>query len=144
MNAVRMLESLEVSAVIHCGDIGSAEIPGLFAAWPTHYVLGNVDRNATELQQAIEKAGHTYHGRFGSVEWCDRQIAFLHSDDGVRFRETIYSDKWDLVCYGHTHRAEHHLEGKTLVLNPGAIYRANPHSIAIVELPDLTVTNVVV
>ena len=41
--AVRMFESMQVQQVLHCGDIGSPEIPPLFDAWPTHYVLGNVD-----------------------------------------------------------------------------------------------------
>ena len=54
------------------------------------------------------------------------RIAFLHSDDNRLFRQTIESGQWDLVCYGHTHIAKQHREGKTLVLNPGAIYRANP------------------
>ena len=60
-------------------------------------------------------------------------------DDQFRFRTTIKSQEWDLVCYGHTHVAEQHLEGHTLVLNPGAIYRANPRSIALVTLPALEV-----
>ena len=36
LTAVRMLESLEVEAVLHCGDIGSVQIPRLLAAWPAH------------------------------------------------------------------------------------------------------------
>jgi predicted phosphodiesterase len=39
------------------------------------------------------------------------------------------------VCYGHTHVAAIDRRGDTVVLNPGAIYRANPHSIAVVDLP---------
>jgi hypothetical protein len=34
--------------------------------------------------------------------------------------------------------------GRTLVLNPGALYRATPHSIAVVELPTLRATIVTV
>jgi hypothetical protein len=30
--------------------------------------------------------------------------------------------------------------GGTMALNPGALYRANPHSLAIVELPDIDAT----
>jgi putative phosphoesterase len=45
LEAVRMLESLAVELVIHCGDIGTAEIVDLFAAWPTHFVFGNVDHS---------------------------------------------------------------------------------------------------
>jgi uncharacterized protein len=64
--AVRMLESLDVAAVLHCGDIGSAEIVRLFAPWPTHFVFGNVDYNEGELTNAIKTAGQTCHGQFGS------------------------------------------------------------------------------
>jgi uncharacterized protein len=41
--AVRMLESLEVECVLHCGDIGTPAVVGLFAPWPTHFVFGNCD-----------------------------------------------------------------------------------------------------
>jgi putative phosphoesterase len=140
--AVRMLESLGVERVLHCGDIGSPSIPPLFADWPTHYVFGNVDWDEQPLRDAIEAAGGTCHGRFGALEIAGRKIALLHSDDAHLFHETIDSGKFDLVCYGHTHKAEHHQARKTLVLNPGALYRATPHSIALVELPSLEITNV--
>jgi putative phosphoesterase len=133
--AVRMLESLEVELVLHCGDIGAVEIVPLFAAWPTHFVLGNVDFNERELAQAIDEAGQTNHGRFGELELAGRRVAFLHGDDGRLLQEAIRGGGWDLVCHGHTHQAAQQRHGETLVLNPGAIYRANPHSVAVVELP---------
>jgi hypothetical protein len=37
---------------------------------------------------------------------------------------------------------EQHFEGKTLVLNPGALFRANPRTIAVVELPSLDVEQI--
>ncbi|HEX5470621.1 MAG TPA: metallophosphoesterase family protein, partial [Lacipirellulaceae bacterium] len=37
--------------------------------------------------------------------------------------------------YGHTHVAAIDRHGETIVLNPGAIYRASPHRVAVVELP---------
>ncbi len=138
--AVDLLETLNVDLVIHCGDIGDESIIRLFDRWPAHFVFGNVDGNAQRLRTAIEAAGQTCHEMFGSLVCEGKKIAFLHSHDTQRFRETIDSGEWDLVCYGHTHIAEQHLVGKTLVLNPGAIYRANPHSIATVELPSLQAT----
>src|SRR3954454_1737270 len=80
---VRMLESLGVKAVLHCGDIGSVEIVPVFAAWPTHFVFGNVDvgSQAEELRAAIESAGQTCHGRFGEIELAEIKIALLHGDD---------------------------------------------------------------
>jgi len=144
LDAVRMLESLQVDEVIHCGDIGSPEIVPLFAAWPTHFVFGNVDYDEAALGEAIAANGQHGHDRFGSLERDGVRIAFLHSDDAGLFHETCHSGRYDLVCYGHTHVAKQHRQGDTLVLNPGAIYRATPHSIAIVRLPECEATIVTV
>jgi putative phosphoesterase len=138
--AVRMLESLDVDEVLHCGDIGSTEIPKLFAQWPTHFVFGNCDPDSEALSLAIGAAGKQCHERFGVLLLEGRRIALIHSDDARLFRQTITCGKFDLVCYGHTHHAEQHREGNTLVLNPGALYRATPHSIAIVELETMEAT----
>jgi uncharacterized protein len=138
--AVRMLESLEVQLVLHCGDIGSVEIVPLFHSWPTHFVFGNVDYDVGELRAAIRHAGQHCHERFGSLDVAGKRLAFLHGDETQLLRQTAASGKWDLVCYGHTHESEQHREGKTLVLNPGALYRANPHSLAIVDLSALSAT----
>lgn len=139
--AVRMLESCEVELVIHCGDVGSAAIVELFRGWPTHFVFGNVDEPA-RLRAAIEQAGLTCHGEFGQLELCGRKIAFLHGDDAPRLRATIDGGAFDLVCCGHTHRAEKRLAGRTTVLNPGALHRAQPHTLAIVRLPELEITHI--
>jgi uncharacterized protein len=141
-DAVLMLESLEVQQVLHCGDIGSPEIPPLLAAWPTHYVLGNVDYDEPQLRAAIRKAGHTLHGRFGELELEGVPIAFLHGDDERKLAQTVQEGRYRLVCCGHTHVAAQRQLGSTLLLNPGALYRARPRSLAIVNLPALEVISV--
>jgi uncharacterized protein len=138
--AMRMLESLAVERVLHCGDIGSPEVIGLFAAWPTHFVFGNVDYDRAKLRAAIKGAGQTCHEKFGVVEYEGRKIALLHGDDTRQLEETITCGNFDLVCHGHTHIAAKRRVGSTLVLNPGAVFRANPHSIAVVELPAMEAT----
>ena len=138
--AVRMLESLEVDAVLHCGDIGSLDIVEMFAPWPTHFVFGNCDFDTATLAAGIEKAGQTCHGMFGDFELGGVRIGLLHSHDHKRFRQIVASSDYGLVCYGHTHMAAIDRHGETLVVNPGAIYRANPHSIAVVELPSVEAT----
>jgi putative phosphoesterase len=136
--AARMLEELDVAAVLHCGDIGSPQVPAAFSRWPSHYVLGNVDHYEDELYAAaVGSAGGSFHGRFADLQIGGRHIALLHSDDAKKFRQVTTSGEYDLVCYGHSHIAEQHLEGTTLVLNPGALYRANPHQIAVVDLENL-------
>lgn len=143
-DSIRMLESLDVETVLHCGDIGTPEIVELFSAWPTHFVFGNCDGNRDALRAAIIAAGQHCHEEFGDLELAGVRVALLHSHDRERFRTAIQSGKWQLVCYGHTHVSSIDKHGKTTVLNPGAIYRANPHSIAVVELPKIEATIVTI
>jgi uncharacterized protein len=140
-SAAHMLSSLQVQAVLHCGDIGSEAVVPLFAAWPTHFVFGNVDggQQSRALRMAIEQAGQTCHGRFGAIELADVKIALLHGDDERFLEETIAAGRYDLVCHGHTHVPRQEKIGSTFVLNPGALYRAARHTIALVELPSLKV-----
>ena len=142
--AVQMLESFEPAAVLHCGDIGTAETIALFAAWPTHFVFGNCDYDRRTLARAIEAAGQTCHGTFGELEIEGVRIAFTHGDDAELLDQTIAAGRWGLVCHGHTHLVRKELIGATLVLNPGAVHRANPHTIATVELPARTVNIVTI
>ena len=141
--AVRLMESLDVELVIHCGDIGTAEVVEQFARWPSHFVFGNVDE-PRRLRAAIAGCRQTCHERFGWLELEGRKIAFLHGDDLALLAETIAGQEYDLVCHGHTHVRKQEQRGKTLVLNPGAIYRANPHTFAIVDLPGLEVNSVAI
>lgn len=138
--AVRMFESLDIDAVLHCGDIGSMAVVELFAAWPAHFVFGNCDENTAAFAAAIEKAGQICHGLFGDLVFDGVRVALLHSHERQRFRQAIDGGEYRLVCYGHTHVAATDRRGATLVLNPGAIYRASPHSIAVVELPAVEAT----
>jgi putative phosphoesterase len=142
--AVELLRERNVEVVLHCGDIGTPDVVGLFVDWPTHFVLGNTDYDAESIRDAAEENGMHFHGRFADLTLAGRRIAVLHGDDHRRFYETVSGGEYDLVCYGHTHQAEHHLEGKTLVLNPGALYRADPHSFAVVDLGEMEVSTVIV
>ena len=136
--AVDVLRREGVDAVIHCGDIGSPAVPALFSEWPTKYVVGNVDDDDAALEQAIIAAGGEFCGFFGELERDHVRLAFLHSHEPGRLMREIASGEWDAICYGHTHQAEMHYVGKSLVINPGAVYRASPPQIATIELPSLT------
>ena len=138
--AVRMLESLQVAEVIHCGDIGSSDIVAMFATWPTHFVYGNVDYDRAGLKIEIGRAGQTCCEVFGTLRREDREIAFLHGDDAGRLAQAIRGGRYARVCHGHTHISRIERVGETMVLNPGALFRARPHSIAVVELPALQAT----
>ena len=129
--------------MIHCGDIGSPEIVGLFGRWPTHFVLGNVDTPAQPLRAAIEAAGQTCHGRFGALEAggrANRLPARRRLRGYCTRRSPAASTTWCATATPMSPSST--TSGRTLVLNPGALYRAQPHSLAIVRLPELEATHV--
>ena len=75
----------------------------------------------------------------------DRRIAFLHGHDSGRLRQEISSGRWDLVCCGHTHQRDLRAIRKgPSCLTPARLYRARPHSLAIVDLATLEVTSVTI
>lgn len=135
--ALRLLEPFAPACILHCGDIGTPEIVEGLARWPTHYVFGNCDDDRQALRAAIHAVGHTCHERFGTLELAGRRIAWTHGDDTSALVRAIEGGQYDLVCHGHTHVARWELVGRTRVLNPGALYRANPRSLAVLELPAL-------
>ena len=139
--AVRVFESLQVDLVIHCGDIGSADVISLFTRWPLHFVFGNMD-NQRSLRGAAGANGHTCYERFGHLNVVGCAVAFLHGDDGILLNQTIRSGQWDVVCHGHTHVAEKFSFGPTLVVNPGAIQGTGNPSVAVIDLPSREVSQI--
>lgn len=138
--ALRMIESLGARTVLHCGDIGSLEIPKLFDGFTAHFVAGNVDGHHEMYAREIESLGHHWHGFFGDLTFDDKRVALLHGDDTKRLQQTIASGLYDLVCHGHTHVADIRQTGeKTTVLNPGALYRTSRYSCAVVDFDPFAV-----
>lgn len=90
--AVEAFQARAVQLLVHCGDIGSPEIPPLLCGWPSHFVLGNVDWNSARLQAAIAaQDGQVLHGRCGTLTVGKRRLAWLHGDDDDRLRELVQS-----------------------------------------------------
>jgi putative phosphoesterase len=151
--ALRMLPELGIDLVLHCGDIQSAETVRLFAGLPSHFVLGNWDgdwipgvncglaprapdgrkRNASRLRRAIEAVGGTLHEPWGELELEGRAVAWVHGDDRALLRDLEHSGCYDYLFYGHTHAAERHRTGRTLVVNPGAMFKVHPMSFALLD-----------
>jgi uncharacterized protein len=138
--AIDALLCHSVDLIIHCGDVGVGIVP-LFSERTVHFVCGNVD-DPRALREAIREPAHTLHEPLGGLEIEGLRVAFLHGDDVKLLWRTIHSDGWDLVCYGHTHIFEKSRQGRTVVLNPGAVARTAQPSAAVVDLPSLEICQV--
>jgi uncharacterized protein len=139
-HALNILDGSQVDLILHCGDVGWEIVP-LLAGRRVHLVAGNMD-DLAGLRTAIVESEHTLHEQIGTLEIEGCRVAFLHGHDAKLLQETIQSGRWDLVCRGHTHVFSSSREGPTLVLNPGAVSRTRSPSVAVVELPSMNVTQI--
>jgi uncharacterized protein len=126
--AVRDAKAQGAEAVIHCGDlIGTQTLrPALTVGLPVHIIHGNNIGDPHSLHRwAAESNGQLrYHGADGRIELAGRRIFIVHYDDyGYAMACT---GNWDLVCCGHSHRAEARrvpsVNGQsTWLVNPGTV-----------------------
>lgn len=131
--ALALLRERGVEMVLHCGDIEDAATVQLFQGLPTHFVFGNCDTDRDELRQAIEDSGATLQEPFGHLDVDGRKIAWIHGDLPRLFRDLEVTGHFDFLFYGHTHNAEQHRTGPTLVVNPGALHRARVKTIMVLD-----------
>jgi putative phosphoesterase len=131
--ALGLLEGRGVEFILHCGDIEDPEMIRLFPAH-THFVFGNCDTERPALRRAIADLGATLHEPFGVLELPQANIAFLHGDDSGLLRDLEQCDHFDFVFHGHTHIPAQRRAGKTLVINPGALHRARPKTMVVLDL----------
>ena len=111
---------------------------------PVYLCPGNNDRDPAALRTAAEERGFVYGDpvvfEVGGVRVCG-----THGTRGEQARfaaRGVGGGPVDLVCSGHTHVAaweERQVDGRVVrLLNPGAVWRARPRTVAVVDLDALT------
>jgi uncharacterized protein len=133
-SAIRLLCERGAELILHCGDIESSETVRLFTSVPTHFVLGNWDKDREGLLAAMADVGGRWHEDYGWLELAGKSVAWLHGHVRGQRRELEQSGAFDFLFYGHSHTAETHRTGATFVMNPGALFRANPKTVALVDV----------
>lgn len=125
-------KSSGLDAVIHCGDWDNPEAAATArdVGVPIHSVLGNADvAQSGEITKVLKDSGVNLQPETLDLEHAGRKIVVNHFPG--KLTEHIKSGKYDAVFHGHTHRRKEKTEGKTLVVNPGALYRTDQPSAAV-------------
>jgi uncharacterized protein len=126
--AVREAKARGAEVVIHCGDlIGTQTLrPALALGLPVHIIHGNNIGDPQSLHRWVAESNGQlrYHGADGRIELAGKRVFMVHYDDyGYAMACTGH---WDLVCCGHSHRAEvrqvPNVDGQsTWLVNPGTV-----------------------
>jgi hypothetical protein len=131
--AIDLLARERAEFFVHCGDVGSERVLDQLAGLPAAFVWGNNDFDRMELQRYAEKLGIACHGAFGELELGGKRFAVLHGDD-FRLRQRILTEqRHDYLLQGHTHVRLDQRIGKIRCINPGALHRANPKTVAMLD-----------
>ena len=118
-SAVKIFNDKGIGYVIHAGDITTPEAVEAFEGVKLIGVLGNNDIDKQGLDNAFEKIGGKLKGELCEIEEDDLLIASYHGTNFKKRDALIQSGKYDVVVYGHTHKVENRVVGKTIVINPG-------------------------
>lgn len=106
-----------VELVLHAGDFVSPFTAGPFreAGLPLIGVFGNNDGDKLYLRERFAGVGEL-HGGPHELDLGGRRVVLMHEPRALD--ALIASGRYDLIVYGHTHRAEVRA-GRSLVVNPG-------------------------
>ncbi|MFL6523356.1 MAG: YfcE family phosphodiesterase, partial [Nitrososphaera sp.] len=118
-SAVQKFREKRIDYVLHAGDITTPEAVESFAGLKMIGVLGNNDLDKKGLNTAFEKIGGELRGDLCEIEEDDLLIAVYHGTDFRKREALIQSGKYNVVIYGHTHKIDNKIVGKTIVINPG-------------------------
>jgi hypothetical protein len=133
-DAVDLFARLGVSHIVHCGDIGGVQVLDELIGWPCTLVWGNTDEPCGGLLAYAKGAGLSAP-QAGPVSLAlgGKSLLIFHGHERG-FDAACVSESADYVLHGHTHVARDDRIGRTRIINPGALHRAKPKTVATLDL----------
>jgi len=115
--AVDFFNNRKVALVLHAGDyvapFAIKELKKLLC--PFIGVFGNNDGEKEGLKEMVGQTGEIHFPPF-SLELSSKKVLLLHE---LQKLDSLKIHQYDLIVYGHTHKAEIRKETGTLLINPG-------------------------
>ncbi len=131
--AIALLESRGAKKLFHCGDLCGDGVLAALAGHDCAFVWGNCDEPGPLVRRYVHKLGLPWPEGPVRMELDRKQIALYHGHERG-FRHAPTDDGLDYLFFGHTHQLADGQVGTCRVINPGALYRAAVHSVALVDL----------
>lgn len=129
-DAVARLDARGVDLFVHCGDVGDADVFEIFVGRPFRFVWGNCDLPSAPLLAFLHATALTVPAhpplRFNAD---GASVAVFHGHE-PGFAAALARPDADFLLHGHTHVRRDERRGTCRVINPGAIHRASPPSVA--------------
>lgn len=137
--AVGVLMDHGAEILLHLGDVGTVEVIDALAELDeqgqpieAHLVFGNTDWDTGSLAKYAEELGIRVDHPAGRLTLDSGTVYFCHGHQPEVFK-TGLREGARYLCHGHTHRTLDSVEGTTRVINPGALFRAQTYTVALLD-----------
>lgn len=144
--AVEVLLEAGAQSLLHLGDVGSVEVIDELVVGPVdgkavevRLVFGNVDWDRASMSQYATHLGLIVDDPVGRLTLSaegevksGRELIFLHGDDAQAMAAALEA-KPAYLCHGHSHRPRDERNGPTRIINPGALFRAQSYTVALLD-----------
>lgn len=138
--AVDALLEAGAEMLLHLGDIGTVEVIDALAVEsphdgeqiPARIVFGNTDWDTRELGEYAEDLGIAVDHPAGRIALESGELAYCHGHETAPMEQAM-ADGVRYLCHGHTHRTLDTRRGDTRIINPGALFRANSYTAALLD-----------
>ena len=131
--AVRIFKDKNVEFAAHCGDIISPPMLEHFKGLKMKFVFGNNDGERNGLIAKCNELGLEEIKDELEFEYKGKKFYVYHGTKKEKLDAAIKSNKYNYVLTGHTHIKKDEKTGNTRVINPGALFRAYPCTIALLD-----------
>lgn len=131
--ALDMCDEMGITQFIHCGDVGGQRIFDQFVGRNLRFVWGNTDFPDPPFRAYLKKTGFTAPSNIPMrFTIDDKSFALFHGHERA-FQHALFDPdalEVNYILHGHTHTPCHDQIGDTIIINPGALHRANPKTFA--------------
>jgi putative phosphoesterase len=135
--AIELFADLGVEHIIHCGDVCGDHVFDELAGRSLTFVWGNMDEVDAGLLAYLNVLGISAPNAVPTrLTLDDKRFAIFHGHE----REFAQAERHafstlgvDYVLHGHTHVPRDDRLGRVRVINPGALHRARPKSVATLD-----------
>ncbi len=127
-----LFDKLGVTHMIHCGDVGGINVFDEMIDRPLSFVWGNTDNPSNSVYAYLEVVGLQPPGEIPVTVTLDaKRFAVFHGYESSF--DYAHELDVDYVLHGHTHTMRDEKLNGTRFINPGALHRANPKTVATLD-----------
>ena len=132
--AVAIIKKRDPDFVVHLGDIISPPMLEYFKGLKLKIIFGNNDGEHAGLIKKAESLGFEEPKEEAEFSHHGKRLYAYHGTDSNRLDHRIFFGSYDYVLTGHTHKKRDEKIKGTRVINPGALFRINPYTIAFLDV----------